>query len=92
MRVRPPSLKVIGRVAAFAFVTAAIVLAAIQARSGPARHDTAPPLTSGRDPLALALARCQALGPAAEQDADCQATWAENRRRFFNDQPAAEGR
>ncbi|GGF50460.1 hypothetical protein GCM10011611_66150 [Aliidongia dinghuensis] len=91
MCVRVPSLKAIGRAAAFAFVAAAIVLAAIHVGSGPARHDTAPP-PSGRDPLAPALARCQALGPAAEQDADCQATWAENRRRFFDDRSAPEGR
>jgi conjugative transfer region protein TrbK len=91
MRVRVPSLKTIGRAAAFAFAAAAIVLAAIHVRSGPVRHDIAAP-PPGRDPLAPALARCQALGPAAEQDAECQATWAENRRRFFNDQPAAEGR
>jgi len=89
MRVRVPSLKVIGRAAAFAFVAAAIVLAAIHVRSGPARHDTAP--SPSRSDPAPALARCQALGPAAEQDARCRATWAENRRRFFNEQPAAEG-
>jgi conjugative transfer region protein TrbK len=92
MRVRVSSLKAIGRAVAFAFVAAAIVLAAIHARSDRARHEAAPPQASGRDPLAPALARCQALGAAAEQDATCQATWAENRRRFFNDQPASEGR
>ncbi len=38
------------------------------------------------------MARCQALGMAAENDADCQAAWAENRHRFFNDSPAQEAR
>jgi conjugative transfer region protein TrbK len=38
------------------------------------------------------MARCQALGMAAEKNAACQATWAENRRRFFNDSPAPEAR
>jgi conjugative transfer region protein TrbK len=38
------------------------------------------------------MARCQALGLAAENDAACQAVWAENRRRFFNESPAPEAR
>jgi conjugative transfer region protein TrbK len=38
-----------------------------------------------------AMARCQALGMAAENDAACQAAWAENRRRFFNDASPREG-
>jgi len=42
--------------------------------------------------LAAAMARCQALGMAAENDAACQAAWAENRRRFFNDSPAPDAR
>ncbi len=29
---------------------------------------------------------------AAENDAACQAAWAESRRRFFNDLPAPEAR
>jgi conjugative transfer region protein TrbK len=42
--------------------------------------------------LAAALARCQTLGLAAENDTRCQAAWAENRRQFFNDSPASEAR
>ncbi len=38
------------------------------------------------------MAHCQTLGMAAENDAACQAAWAENRRRFFNETPAQEGR
>jgi conjugative transfer region protein TrbK len=38
------------------------------------------------------MARCQALGMAAENDAACQAAWAENRRRFFSDSPSPEPR
>jgi conjugative transfer region protein TrbK len=49
-------------------------------------------LTSRPDPLAAAMARCQTLGMAAENDAACQAAWAENRRRFFNDSSAPEAR
>jgi len=35
------------------------------------------------NPLARELARCQAIGMAAKDDAACEAAWAENRRRFF---------
>ncbi len=38
------------------------------------------------------MERCQALGMAAANDAACQAAWAENRRRFFNDSPTPEAR
>ena len=40
------------------------------------------------DPLAPELARCQAIGMAAKDDAACEAAWAENRRRFFTYRPA----
>ena len=43
---------------------------------------------AGSDPLALELARCQAIGMAAKDDAACEAAWAENRRRFFTYRPA----
>jgi conjugative transfer region protein TrbK len=39
------------------------------------------------DPLVAELARCQALGVAALDDASCKAAWAENRRRFFTYRP-----
>jgi len=35
------------------------------------------------DPLTVELVRCNGLGSAALDDADCRAAWAENRRRFF---------
>lgn len=36
------------------------------------------------DPLKRELQRCRILTPEAlETDTDCQAAWAENRRRFF---------
>jgi conjugative transfer region protein TrbK len=35
------------------------------------------------DGLSAALARCQALGEAAENNPACLAAWAENRRGFF---------
>jgi conjugative transfer region protein TrbK len=74
-------------------VAVAIIAAAVQFH----RDGAAPPVTqlitaSRPDPLAAAMARCQTLGMAAENDAACQAAWAENHRRFFNDSPAPEGR
>ena len=35
------------------------------------------------DPLAAELARCNALGAGAANDAACQAAWAKNRQHFF---------
>jgi hypothetical protein len=37
------------------------------------------------------MTRCEALGMAAEQDARCEAAWAEIRRRFFIYRPADSG-
>lgn len=36
------------------------------------------------DELLRELAHCQSLGAAANDDRDCDAAWAENRRRFFS--------
>lgn len=36
------------------------------------------------DPLAAELERCRTLGLEAADDADCEAAWAENRKRFFS--------
>jgi conjugative transfer region protein TrbK len=82
-----------GRAAGCVLVAAAIIAAAVQFH----RHGAPRPLpttsaASRPDPLAAAVARCQALGMAAENDAACQAAWAENRRRFFNDSSAPEAR
>jgi conjugative transfer region protein TrbK len=83
----------VGRAAGCVLVAAAIIAAAVQFH----RHVAPPQLptssaASRPDPLAAAMARCQALGMAAENDAACQAVWAENRRRFFNESPAPEAR
>jgi conjugative transfer region protein TrbK len=87
------NIPAIGRVAGCLLVAAAITAAAVQFH----RHGTPQPLptssvASRPDPLTAAMARCQTLGMAAENDAGCQAAWAENRRRFFNDLPAPEAR
>jgi conjugative transfer region protein TrbK len=83
----------VARGAGCVLVAAAIIAAAVQFH----RHGAPRPLPttsaeSRPDLLAAAMARCQALGMAAENDAACQAAWAENRRRFFNDSPAPEVR
>ncbi|RUV65669.1 conjugal transfer protein TrbK [Mesorhizobium sp. M5C.F.Ca.IN.020.14.1.1] len=41
------------------------------------------------DPMRGKLRRCQQMGEAATRDAECLATWQENRRRFLS---PAEGR
>ena len=87
------NLPAMGRAAGCLLVAAAIIAAAVQFH----RHVAPPQLptssvASRPDPLAAAMARCQALGMAAENDAACQAAWAENRRRFFNDSQALEAR
>jgi len=93
MRGRILNVAAVGRAAACVLVAAAIIAAAVQFH----RHGASPSLPTSSelsrpDPLAAAMARCQALGTAAENDVACQATWAENRRRFFNDSPAPEAR
>ena len=84
---RPPSLEigVIGRVAGFVAVAAAIVTTAVHWRhDDPSTRISADPTPSvPNDPLARELARCQAIGMAAKDDAACETAWAENRRRFF---------
>jgi conjugative transfer region protein TrbK len=93
MRGRLLDLPAIGRAAGCVLVAAAIIAAAVQFH----RHGAPPQLptsavASRPDLLAAALARCQTLGMAAENNVACQATWAENRRRFFNDSPAPDAR
>ncbi len=41
------------------------------------------------DPHAAELARCNAIGSAALDDAACRAAWSENRRRFFGGDSSA---
>jgi conjugative transfer region protein TrbK len=93
MRGRLLNTPAIGRAAGCVLVAATIIAAAVQFH----RHSAPQPLptssvASRPDPLAAAMAHCQTLGMAAENDAACQAAWAENRRRFFNDLPTQEAR
>ena len=71
-------------VAGFGLVAAAIIATAVHFNSEKAEPASAAPRSAMTvDPLAADLARCQALGIAALDDASCKAIWAENRRRFF---------
>ena len=89
MRARPLDIPAIGRAAGFVLIAAAIVLGAVHFhREGVSQSHATSPATSHLDPLAAELARCQALGMAAEYDTACDAVWAENRRRFFTYRPA----
>ena len=83
-----PTLR-ITRVAGFAAVALTILSLGIHFRHDAAwravSHSVAAPTT---DPLARELARCQAISMAASDSTDCEAAWAENRRRFFTYRPA----
>jgi conjugative transfer region protein TrbK len=81
MRGRPFSMPVVGRLVGFALVAAAIVATAVHVRNGSGVAGPAVPPPA--DTLVAALARCQAMGVAAQDDGPCEAAWAENRRRFF---------
>ena len=88
MRTPRLTLTAMSRATGFALVGAAIVATALHL---PDDRPTASSITAARpaDPLAAELARCQALGMAAQNDAACTAAWAENRRRFFTYRPAS---
>ena len=89
MRARPLEIAALGRVAGFIFVAAAIIVTAV--RLDPRKAEPAPnttPSAPAGAPLAAELARCQAIGMAAQNDAACATAWAENRRRFFTYRPA----
>jgi len=89
MRERLFIFRAVARVAGFGLAAVAIVATAIhlgrdQTVPRPARTVVLPLA----DPLVREIKRCEALGMAAEQDARCEAAWAENRRRFFTYHPA----
>jgi len=74
----------IGRALACLAVAALIAAAAWYAARQPhAAKPLARASAISGDVLSAALARCQTLGEAAENDPACLAAWAENRRRFF---------
>ena len=90
MRGRLLNLPAVARAVGFALVAVAIVASAIHL----GRHESAPRpaiVAPQTDPLAHEITRCEALGMAAEQDARCEAIWAEIRQRFFTYRPAYSG-
>jgi conjugative transfer region protein TrbK len=92
MRANPHDIAALGRIAGFVCVAAAIIVTAVGL--DPRKAEPAPNATLSApagDPLAVELARCQAIGMAAQNDAACATAWAENRRRFFTYRPADDG-
>ncbi|MFA7307479.1 MAG: putative entry exclusion protein TrbK-alt [Hyphomicrobium sp.] len=84
MRGRFLNLPAIARAVGFALVAIAIIAATPHFREAPLRspdHAASPAATS--DPLSDELNRCQVLAAQAEDDAGCEAAWAESRHRFF---------
>ena len=79
----------IGRVGAIVLAVLIVALAAVfvlrEVAKAPVSRVEAP---VPADPLAPALARCQAIGTRAEDDPACLAAWAENRARFFTYRPS----
>lgn len=83
--------KVLARVAAIVFVAVAITATVIEMT----REDvstvpapSAPSLQPPSDPLREGQRRCQRMGEAAANDAECLAIWAETRDRFLDRTPA----
>jgi conjugative transfer region protein TrbK len=90
MRIRLPDIGAFGRALGLVIVALMLVLATMHFRRGEEQARVSPGAPPARsDPLANEMAQCQALGMAAENDAECKAAWAENRRRFFA--PPSEG-
>ena len=78
--------KVLARIAAIVFVAVAITAAIIEmtredVSSVPA--PSAPSLQPPTDPLREGQRRCQQMGEAAANDANCLRIWAETRDRFL---------
>jgi conjugative transfer region protein TrbK len=89
MRGRPFQIHTIARTAAYVAVAVVIAASTLHFRQDGAGASTplrTPAIES--DPHAPELARCQSIGMAAKDDPACEATWAENRRRFFTYRPA----
>ena len=75
-------------------ILAGSVLAAAIAFDAPDVPQVAAPVagTGPGDPLAGELRRCQALGPAAQDDTACREAWRKNREHFFRSGPSRPDR
>ena len=88
MRGRLLNLPAIARAIGFALVAVTIIVATLHFGDAPSRLPDHPAgLAASTDPLSEELKRCQVLAAQAKDDADCEAAWAESRRRFFTYQP-----
>jgi conjugative transfer region protein TrbK len=83
---RFPDMPAIARAVGLALVAAAIVAATLHFRRDEPRGLAGPAPAS--TPLTEELQRCQAVAARAEDDAACEAAWAESRRRFLTYEPA----
>lgn len=85
--------KVLARGAAIVFVAIAITASIIEITredvSVPA--PSAPAFQPAADPLRAGQRRCQQMGEAAANDAECLGIWAESRDRFLGRAPAPQG-
>ena len=77
--------KVLARIGAVVFVAIAITATVIDRtrHEEPPPVSTAPAVQSPTDPLRATLRRCQQLGEAASNEAECLAAWAQSRDRFL---------
>ncbi len=77
--------KMLARLAAVVFIAIAVTATAIDMvrKEEPSASRPASALQPPPDPLRETLRRCQRLGEAAANDADCLAAWAESRDRFL---------
>lgn len=82
--------KMLARIAAIVFVAVAMTAAIIEMtrEDAPAPASSAPSLTRQIDPLREEQRRCQEMGEAAANDAECLGIWAETRDRFLGRAPA----
>lgn len=82
--------KMLARLGAVIFVALATTATAIEMTrkdEAPAPRP-APVLEPSRDPLREGQRRCQQLGEAAANDAECLRVWAETRDRFLGNRTA----
>ncbi len=81
--------KVLARLGAIVFAAVAITATAIE-MTRKEEAPASPPvrvLEPARDPLREGQRRCQQLGEAAANDAECLRVWAETRDRFLGRSP-----
>ncbi|EXL02152.1 hypothetical protein BG46_07700 [Brucella anthropi] len=82
--------KVLARIAAIIFVAVAITATIIEMtrEETAAPVPAAPAIQSPVDPLRTEQRRCQGLGEAAANDAECLRVWSQTRDRFLGRTPA----